>query len=568
MKKPIVLLLIISLSTLLSAQVSEGGIPPSFDAVEAKIQRSERIYDIRLTADINKLKQEDALVTDKNIPSRVAVIVPVNKDLARDGEWQTLESGETICRLTLKSEGAKGIVLYYSKFRIPYGGKLFIYDKDQIQLLGAYTHRTNPRGAEFVTEMVYGDELVLEYVAPSTDKPEKPQIVVSDLAHAYNHIEDNIYAKALPDSTGFRASGSCQVNINCPEGNSWQVQKKGVARTYTKIGTFMYRCSGTLINNTNNDKRAFFLSAYHCFYQGRYTADFNTILFYFNYEFPGCTNGVYTPTETKTLVGAQLRVASPIDGGSDGALLELLNPIPDDYDVYFNGWDITNTPSPNGVCIHHPQGDVKKVSTYTTATTTGTYSDTDDTSIANAHWVITFSQTTNGHGTTEGGSSGSPLFNKNGLLIGSLTGGSSGCTNRAGEDYFGKIFYHYDQHPNTTYHMKPYLNPSGETVTTLPGRHNYDIPPVVGEDLKPVFAYWDPLEGYHLTLRVRVRDAENEISRIRIVNFRGYTILDKNGKFDLDLEGIIKIDTTGWPRGLYILIADTKDGRFSFKLIK
>ena len=77
-----------------------------------------------------------------------------------------------------------------------------------------------------------------------------------------------------------------------------------------------------------------------------------------------------------------------------------------------------NTASPNGVGIHHPAGDEKKISTYSRnddqcglgryPTPTGVLSGRDS----------------NGWGVTEGGSSGSPLFNNNGLIIGTLTGGA------------------------------------------------------------------------------------------------------------------------------------------------
>lgn len=565
-KLSIILFFILSYTTLL-AQISEGGIPPSFNITETKLSQKPLIQKAELDIDIAVLRKEDALNVNKNIPQRVAVLIPFEKDLAKKGEWITLETGERICRMTVKAEGASGIVLYYSKFNIPYGGKLFIYDQEKIQLLGAYTHRTNPHAGAFVTEMIYGDELTLEYVAPANNTG-SPEIIISDIAYGYNNLDSyNYFSKALPDSTGFLLSGSCQVNINCEEGRSWQIQKKGVARTYTRMNRGMYRCSGSLINNVNNDKKAYYLSAYHCFYKYRYVADFETILFYFNYEFPDCANGEHTPAETRTLVGAQLLVASPIDGGSDGVLLELNDAIPEDYDVYFNGWDISNKASTNGVCIHHPQGDLKKISTYNSTLRTGTYEDSEDTSAPNAHWMLRFSSTRNGHGTTEGGSSGSPLFGQNGLIVGSLTGGRTSCTNRNDDDYFAKMWYHYDQHVNTSYHMKPYLNSTNQPVTTLRGIANKNTSPGEIENTKTIYAYWDESagEGHHSRLVVRTKDDTNSLKRIRIVNFRGFEVLDKN-TFAFDTYD--EIDSTGWPRGLYIVIVQAADGRRSFKLMK
>lgn len=556
----------------LSAQISEGGIPPSFKETVSKTYSGLNVHQVELKTDISKLLKEDHLREGKNIPSRVATVIPANLDLSKDGEWVTLSDGTRICRLTISSKGALGLVLYYSRFSMPNGAKLFIYDKYKTQLLGAYTHRTNPRGKEFVTELVYGDELTLEYVSPKHSKI-LPSIHISDIAYAYNNVDGfDAYTKSLPDSTGFKRSGYCQVNVNCLEGHRWQFQKKGVARTYTRIGGNMYRCSGSLINNVNNDKTAYYLSAYHCFYENNNTADFNTILFYFNYEFPQCENGQYTPEETKTLVGAQLKVANPINNGSDAVLLLLNDIIPDDYDVYFNGWDLSQVPSSKGVCIHHPYGDVKKISTYTAKLQTTTYEDLQNHAYPNAHWVVNFSSTQNGHGTTEGGSSGSPLFNDAGLIIGTLTGGESSCSNRNGKDAFGKFYYHYDQHSNSDYHLKKYLNPSSSDITSLGGLANISgslpYPSVDDENLKQVYAYWYDLGTgiNNSTLVVRAKNSENRLRRIRIINFRGYDVLDKRSGFVYDAYD--EIDANGWAQGLYIVTVETDSGRYTFKVMK
>ena len=52
-----------------------------------------------------------------------------------------------------------------------------------------------------------------------------------------------------------------------------------------------------------------------------------------------------------------------------------------------------------------------------------------------AHWNVIFDKTTNGHSITEGGSSGSPLFNENKQIVGTLTGGNSTCRLTNGNNY-------------------------------------------------------------------------------------------------------------------------------------
>lgn len=559
MKKLFFLATFLFFSVAIFSQISEGGLPPSFVIPQNKSLNEIKPFKIEVKKDINKLISEDNTSKDKNTPLRIATIIPAEYDLAKDGEWTNIDNkSNKICRLSISSPGALGLILSYEEFYIPYGGRLFIYSKDKGQVLGAYTHRTNPKGKEFSTEIVYGDELVLEYVDAKTG--ELPRIKIKDIGYGYNNIFD--YTKVEVEGEGFNESGNCQVNINCKEGQNWQLQKKGVARSYTKIGNRgWFRCSGSLINNVNQDKTSFYLSAYHCFFESGYTADFATAQFYFNYEFPGCEDMSAKPQTAKSIIGAQLLVTSPIDGGSDGILLKLNSEIPEDYDVYFNGWDINNIPAKNGVTIHHPQGDVKKISTYTSPLVTGTYADAQSTSIDNAHWIVRWSATLNGHGTTEGGSSGAPIFNQDGLIVGALTGGKTSCSNKTEIDFYGKMWYHWNQHPNTSYHMQPYLDPTNK-VNKINGLANISLP---DEKLYPAYAYWDD-PSTKSQLYIQITDNDDKMKNLTIVNLRGYNALKKTEGFSSNL---YTISVIGWPRGVYIIHLETEKGkRHSFKIIK
>ena len=149
------------------------------------------------------------------------------------------------------------------------------------------------------------------------------------------------------------------------------------------------------------------------------------------------------------MVGCTRKASTPVENGSDGLLLLLNDEIPDDYNVFFNGWDRSNMLSLSGVGIHHPSGDYMKISTYgnyPTESITWRNSDVGKTGATNAHWNATFDATLNGHGVTEGGSSGSPLFNSKGLIIGTLSGGSSSCELPEGLNLYGKLYYHWNKY--------------------------------------------------------------------------------------------------------------------------
>lgn len=560
-----ILLLSFIACVLAFGQISEGGIPPSF---KLNVSKSLGISDkIKVEVDksiISSLLREEAFNTSFSSPSSVATVIPVSYNLLKDGVWTILNNGSRICRLTLTSPGALGIILSYDKFYIPKNNKLFIYNKDKSQILGAYTCRTNPEGGKFSTELVYGDELTLEYVEESSEPAE---IIISGVGHGFQNI---VNYKDKASLVGFNKSGNCQVNVNCSEGANWQLEKKGVARIYALIGKVWYRGTGSLVNNTRNDKSGLMLTATHVIIQKNVVADMETIQFYFNYEFSGCANENIDPESYKTLVGADLLAQSPFHGGSDGALLKLRDDIPDDYDVYFNGWTISEQQAKSGVVIHHPQGDVKKISTYTKPLVTDTYYDSEVISLKNAHWRVTYSATINGFGTTEGGSSGAPIFNENKLIVGTLSGGESSCSKKNAYDFYGKLLYHWDKGTASSQFMKPYLDPLGLDVIELKGIPNIEggiiEPPIItpSENAPEVYGFWSEDRGRN-ELTVVVKNEKEYVNKINIVSIGGYEIYRKTNIS----HNTVKIITTGWPNGLYLVHLETSESRkLNFKIVK
>lgn len=624
MKKIILIFLLCIVVYPLCAQISEGGTPPSFTFSKTKYLKTDLLpYKAILRTDIKRLQWEDS-ITDKNgAPPRMAVIIPSDIHFTDSAEYLKLPNGKRIYQMVINANQAQGIILSYSHFSIPEGGKLFIYNKSKDQILGAYTHKTNPFGKEFSTEIVYGDELTLEY----EEGPDQsiPEIVITGIGYIYSNIAKK--------SDG-NISGSCQVNVNCSEGANWQHEKKGIAKTLAMIGSHgWYKCSGTLINNTNLDMTPYFLTANHCFYVGSTQASFSTMQFYFNYETEGCDDESRDSvnSRTNTLVGAQLLAATSIDGGSDGALLKLNMQIPEKYDVCYNGWDRANTAATSGVCIHHPEGDVKKISTYTSTLRTGTYSDIDNgTGASNSYWVTSFIS-----GTTEGGSSGSPLFNQNGLVVGTLTGGESSCQNPTGSDFYGKLWAHWDQSTNSNDWMQPYLDPTNKGVTslrrlnsladlevsldtinlklntsfkidiikgnegyainnnnpsaassmiienateqsitvtalkegqatlTLSDQMNFQKTIVVNifpEDALPiVFKYTEGILSFSI---ISTQDKNDPIANVKIMDLSNRILYKKD---NLEVNAIYNVETIAWPKGVYVVVLERKSGNKTIK---
>jgi PKD repeat protein len=435
------------------AQPSAGGTPPSFT-----LKGIPDSYNSLVLAkpDLAAIQAEDLLRDKNGMFYRAGVSIPVQITPENAGSWYELPSGDRIWRLQITVPDARALGVYYDHFWLPPGGRLFVYSQDRKQVLGAYTEQNNGENGIFVNELVKGETLTLEYLEPSRTRG-RAQISINEIAYVYRG------GGFISNTKDFGDSESCEVNINCPEGTNWQDEKKGVARIFLKAGTSYGWCSGTLINNTSQDCTPYFLTADHCGNESS-TADLNVWVFYFNYEAPACTNPSTQPT-ANTLTGCTLKASGGNggDSGSDFFLVQLTTA--PTFSPYFNGWDRTNTAAAGGVGIHHPAGDIKKISTFT-----GTAVSTSWGSAPNSHWQVTWTATTTNHGVTEGGSSGSPLFNNAGLVIGDLTGGGSYCTSPNSPDMYGKLYYSWDQNGTTNdKQLKPWLDPGNTGATTLAG---------------------------------------------------------------------------------------------------
>jgi len=221
-------------------------------------------------------------------------------------------------------------------------------------------------------------------------------------------------------------SGLCNHNVVCPLGDKWRNQIRSVAALTTGSGGRF--CTASLLNNLKNDRKQFLLTANHC------GASSTGWVILFNYQSITCARG-----GDRLLNNTVARVSEVFrNRDSDHNLVLIGEEIPKNYHVYYNGWSAVDEPEKNyTVGIHHPAGDVKKISFSYFPTTHGSWSGGP----ANTHWRIT--QWTNG--TTEPGSSGSPLFDSNHRVIGQLHGGTASCRIVIGGwDAYGKIAKSYD----------------------------------------------------------------------------------------------------------------------------
>jgi PKD repeat protein len=460
-----VLFSLIFLFNNLKAQESQGGTPPSFI-----LSSLPAFSTIELPKpDLETIKTEDSQVDYY----RIARLLPVNLNTQNSGTWHGIADGSRIWRLKVVLSDAKATAAYFDKFWLPEGGKLYLYNEDKSQILGAYTFLNNHASGLFSTELLKGETVIFEYFEPAgTTQP--ATINISDIAYVYRGVESMYYDEQVRQQRDFGDAVSCMVNVNCSEGANWQNQRNAVVRILLRIGSSAGWCSGSLLNNTAQDCKNYILTADHCG-DGATTNNLTQWTFYFNYQASGCSNPTSQGTlasQTRTGCTFRSRSTGGISSGSDFYLVELTQTIPASYNPYYAGWSRQNTASTSGVGIHHGAGDIKKISTFTQTTLS-----VDQNGFQNPNgevWYVAWAATANGHGIIEQGSSGSSLFNSSGLVMGIASAGSVdlSCTNRSGyQTVYGKFSYSWESNGTVdNRRLRPWLDPAGTNPTTLQGK--------------------------------------------------------------------------------------------------
>lgn len=417
-------LLIFYLHSISKAQVSEGGWPVSFR--QTKTKAAKQIPLITMPSfDIPAMLKEDANQIQTK-PFRFAKSFDVSYSLNNSGLWESLNDGGKLWRLSIKSAGAYSINIIFRDFNIPEGSKLFIYNKDKSDVIGAFTSKNNSASKVLATIPVEGDEVSVEYYEPKVVN-RNGTFTIAKISHDYKGILKNCFD--LPEGGScYGSSGACNIDINCTEGDYWQKEKRAVARIFVE-GSWL--CTGALIGSPSQCCAPYLLTAHHCVCDD-YVAQ--TVVAVFNYESSTCHGS--DGSLSQSVSGAYMRARS--SSSSDFALIELSS-MPDSYMPYYLGWDISdNNPSLPVTCIHHPNADVKKISvenhTLDKVSINDYQGDYCDRNVAKATWHIPSWE----KGTTEPGSSGAPLFDNNHRVIGQLYAGKATCSDPY-NDYFGRI---------------------------------------------------------------------------------------------------------------------------------
>ena len=384
-------------------------------------------------------------------PKRFAVGVEGTFTLDNSGSWLSVPDGR-IWRLRIQSPGARSHNLGFTRYEMPEGAKLWIYNPSHSHVEGPYTSKNRSSAGSLWTPVIEGDEIIVEIFVPTGAA--QPAILIGRVNQGY-------YGQGQSGLFG-QSEGTCEVDVICPQGNPWRNQIQAVALFSINNTLGTGACTGTLMNDTAYDFKNYFLTANHCLEN---SGDPSSVVVYWNFESTTCgTHGPGSLTQNQT--GSTLRANY---APSDFALLELSTTPDPSFNVWYAGWDATGVAPASTTVIHHPSADVKAISFSNTAPQsadwTGTLPHGGVLDPTGNHWQVTFDVAG-----TEPGSSGACLFSTaTQRCIGQNHGGDDACVTSNPIDFYGKLSVSWTGGGTSATRLMDWLDPGSTGATSLDG---------------------------------------------------------------------------------------------------
>lgn len=444
----------------LSAQISHGGRPLSLDYF--------RGYSSELFVEMPSFDLEEELRLDSLEQSELRTVYRFAYKFVHQlhrgnsGINFTLPDGTKIWRLGIRSKGAYSMNLLFSDYELPEGARLFLYNADQSYILGSFNHLNNSDQGILPVAPIPGEEIIIEYQEP-LHVAFSGRLTVGEINHGYRDFRGVEPGDHYP-------AFDC-MNPLCFHTDMDNYQELGRSVVLMIIdGTRL--CTGVMVNNTSNDGTPYLLTASHCLNNDfkitnpNYAKIAESIVSFFNYNSPLCET-IMRGAEEMTMASTSY-VA--VNENIDMALLKFLEFPPVYYRPYYAGWNVEGAGVKPYVGIHHPWASVKRIN----------FMD-DDISLQTlnlqisgvnfyeqGHWCV--SRWTSG--STYGGSSGSPLFDFQGHILGLLTAGQSTCSYPV-NDYYYALSKAWSTSSSSSEQLAYWLDPMKTGKTKMDGMDPY-----------------------------------------------------------------------------------------------
>ncbi|PWB72236.1 MAG: hypothetical protein C3F15_11575, partial [Holophagae bacterium] len=392
------------------------------------------------------LAEDDAAKADSLAkPLRFASPVDMALTPADSGSWERVADGGRVWRLRIHAPNATDLNFGFTHYRLAAGATLHIWSEDYDYVEGPYTAADASHAGDLWTPVVPGERAVLELYEPAGAE-QASELVIGRIGRGYRDL-------FRLDEVADAKAAWCNVDAVCPEGDGWRDEIRSVARISIS-GTYL--CSGTLITDVPGSFTPYFLTAYHCEVRS-YNA--STVVAYWNFESPVCGmlgGGSLADNQSGSIFRAGRQ-------DNDVCLIELEEDPDPGFGVYFAGWDARTATAPQATfSAHHPQGDEKMLTLNDDPLTT-----TNNCNLGGpvgTHWNVTDYEA----GTTEGGSSGSALWDSGThMIVGYLSAGAPACSNPI-NDCYGKLAVGFDGASADT-RLKDWLDPGNTGTRFVPG---------------------------------------------------------------------------------------------------
>jgi lysyl endopeptidase len=392
----------------------------------------EKAAEVRLTA-VDRATIDDTSRLERKYLVGVSKPIGVTVDFraARDakkpvplalGAARGTSDGGFVWTAAVRSPGATAMRLRLSGVDLPPGTELYVYNLAG-HAFGPYTGRGPAGDGVLYTNTVFGEQILLQLRAAAGSGLPKLRVVEAGVMGARflapRYGPEGVFSADDLDALA-KASNLCSYNEDCVQNaacgstnSAVNSAKDAVASILFPSGGGFFICTGGLIADSNTGSVIpYFLTAHHCISSSGEAAGVET---YFDYV-TSCSN----PTCTQPYNNAGETVGSTIKAtGSTGdfSLLQLSsNPTTPDGVATYLGWTTTAVANTAGVDlfrISHPSGAPQAYSEHEVNTNKGT---------CRTLPRGTFIYSNDLFGATEGGSSGSPVVNGAGQVVGQLYG--------------------------------------------------------------------------------------------------------------------------------------------------
>jgi len=309
----------------------------------------------------------------------------------------------------VRSRDAAALRIHFTDVDLPSGTEMFVYTQDGMAF-GPYTGRGPNGTGDFWSNTVAGAEVVVHLSAGAIGEP---RFTIAGLGYL---TSDFAIANHLRPVTNAANTKPCSFNADCTvdaacgtENGAVNVATDAVAHILFASGAYLYICTGGLVADSDTSSNIpYFMTANHCISRASEASSLETFFFYRASQCQSCPDPGAANTNGATIVSTSSK-------SGDYSLLRLSQNAPSG--AAFLGWSSTAIANTNGVNLYrlsHPKGAPQAYSEHVVDTSKGTCR-----SWPRGSWIYSRDVL----GATEGGSSGSPVVNGAGQLVGQLSGG-------------------------------------------------------------------------------------------------------------------------------------------------